>query len=232
MATAEKIIDGRRVIVYPAAAATAPVVYAPMYQESGRALLDACAARGTAPFHLVTLSHLRWEADLSPWPCPPVFTKGGGFAGEAAAFTELLTAQVLPFAEAALGVPPYRVLAGYSMAGLYALYAPFLTDAFSRLVCASGSVWFPDFVPYVEEHAFRRTPETAYLSLGDRESRTKNPTLRSVGDCMERLHDHFERQGISTTLERNPGNHYVDAAGRLARGIVWALGQGEAGERQ
>ena len=228
----EKTIAERRVIVYPAAVANAPVVYAPMYQENGRAVLAACDAVGGAPFHLVTLSGLRWEGDLSPWPCPPVFAKGGSFAGEAATFTELLTAQVLPFAEEALGSPPRRVLAGYSMAGLYALYAPFLTDAFSRLVCVSGSVWYPDFVPYVEEHAYRRTPEAVYLSLGDRESRTKNPTLHAVGDCMERLHAYFERQGIPTVLEWNPGNHYVDAAGRLARGIVWALEQEEARARQ
>lgn len=220
----EKIIAGRRVVVYPAAATNAPVVYAPMYQESGRDVLDTCAA----PFHLVTLSNLRWEADLSPWSCPPVFAKGGSFAGDAAAFTELLVTQVLPFAEEALGTPSCRVLAGYSMAGLYALYAPFLTDAFSRLVCASGSVWFPDFVPYVEEHAYRRAPEAIYLSLGDREGYTKNPTLCVVGDCVERLRVHFERQGIPTTLEWNPGNHYVDAARRLARGIDWTLKREEA----
>ena len=231
MPAIERIIAERRVIVYPAATANAPVVYAPMYQESGRAVLAACAAQGCAPFHLVTLSELRWEGDLSPWPCPPVFAKGDRFEGGAATFTEFLTTRVLPLAEATLGAPPCRVLAGYSMAGLYALYAPFLTDAFSRLVCASGSVWFPDFVPYVEEHVYRRAPETVYLSLGDRESRTKNPTLRAVGECMERLRARFERQGVPTTLEWNPGNHYVDAARRLARGIVWALEQKEAGER-
>lgn len=232
MEPVQRIMAGRRVVVYPCAAADAPTVYVPMYRESGQEVRKACAALGSAPFHLVTLSDLRWEADLSPWPCPPVFAKGGAFAGEAAAFTEFLTAQVLPFAEGALGGSSRRVLAGYSMAGLYALYAPFLTDAFSCLVCASGSVWYPDFVPYVEEHRYRQTPEVIYLSLGDRESRTKNPLLRKVRNDMERLCCYFERQGIPTIWESNPGNHYTDTEERLARGIVRVLEETKKSDEQ
>ena len=34
-------------------------------------------------------------------------------------------------------------IAGYSLAGLFALYALYKTDAFTRVASMSGSLWFP-----------------------------------------------------------------------------------------
>ena len=64
---------------------------------------------------------------------------------------------------------------GYSMAGLFSLWAAYQTDAFAGVAAASPSIWFPDFLQYMKEHDIRT--ESVYLSLGDREEKTRNPVM-------------------------------------------------------
>ena len=58
------------------------------------------------------------------------------------------------------------------MAGLFTLWAAYQTDAFAGVAAASPSIWFPDFLQYMKEHDIRT--ESVYLSLGDREEKTRN----------------------------------------------------------
>ena len=109
------------------------------------------------------------------------------------------------------------------MGGLFALYAPYITDAFSGSVSASGSVWYPKFVSYAKEHDFLQKPEAIYLSLGDLESQAKNPFLSQTENCMKELYSVYQRKAIESVFELNPGNHYKDVPYRLAKGITWML---------
>ena len=59
------------------------------------------------------------------------------------------------------------------MAGLFSLWAAYQTDAFAGVAAASPSIWFPDFLQDMKEHGIRT--ESVYLSLGDREEKTRNP---------------------------------------------------------
>lgn len=223
MKPVRKIIDDRKISVYPCGVENAPVVYSAMYAENGKALLDCCETLGCPDFDLVTISELDWNADLSPWAAPSVVTDNDGFAGNAGEFTEFIRKSVIPYAESITGAPSYRIIAGYSMAGLYALYAPYITDIFSKSVCASGSVWYEGFVDFAENNGFVRRPDCIYLSLGDMESRTKNPVLSQTERCMDRLYHSYSQLGIPTIFEMNKGNHYKNAVLRLAKGIVWGL---------
>ena len=59
----------------------------------------------------------------------------------------------MPEAEALLpGAPAWRGLAGYSLAGLFALYALYQTDVFARAASMSGSFWFEGIMEYVCSH--------------------------------------------------------------------------------
>lgn len=223
MKPVRKSIDDRKISVYPCGVENAPVVYSAMYAENGKALLDCCENLGCPDFDLVTISELDWNADLSPWAAPSVVTDNDGFAGNAGKFTEFIRKSVIPYAESVMGAPSYRIIAGYSMAGLYALYAPYITDIFSKSVCASGSVWYEGFVEFAENNGFVRRPDCIYLSIGDMESRTKNPVLSQTERCMDRLYHSYSQLGIPTIFEMNKGNHYKNAVLRLAKGIVWGL---------
>ena len=130
---------------------------------------------------------------------------------------------IISVVEETINAPTFRVIAGYSMGGLFALYAPYITDLFSRVVSASGSVWYPDFVSYVRENNFLRKPDAIYLSLGDRESQTKNRFLSQTEDRTKELFSIYQSRQINSIFELNPGNHFTDAPYRLAKGIAWML---------
>ena len=118
------------------------------------------------------------------------------------------------------GMPSHISIAGYSLAGLFALYALYHTDVFRRVASMSGSLWFPDFKEYVFSHEMKRKPEKLYLSLGDREARTGNRYLRAVQQNTESIAAHFRDAGIDVTFEMNPGNHFRNATMRSAKGIL------------
>ena len=65
-----------------------------------------------------------WEENFSPWCAPRVFAKGPNFGDGAQKTLDTLINQVIPWTESDLTEPPaYRVLVGYSLAGLFSLWA-------------------------------------------------------------------------------------------------------------
>ena len=44
-------------------------------------------------------------------------------------------------------------------------------------------------------------PELVYLSLGDREEKTKNAVMSKVGDGIRFAYEHFQNSGKKTVLE-------------------------------
>lgn len=196
--------------------------------EAGTALLERCVMCSCRAFNLVTISGLHWDEELTPWAHEPVLSKDDNFDGKADEYTIFMTQQVIPFAENAIigaAAGSERILAGYSLAGLYAIYAPYVTDAFQRVVSASGSLWYPDFLEFTLNHEFRQKPLSAYFSLGDKESRSKNMYVSKNQENTEELCGHYAKLGINSIFELNPGNHFNDATGRLAKGIAWTINQ-------
>lgn len=216
------IIDGKQINFFKNGNEGVPIVYANMYSEVGEAVLKQCEKLCCKPFHLVTITNLRWDEDLSPWVHKPVVSKSDHFTGEADQYVRFMEEKIIPLIENEIK-PQYRAIAGYSMGGLFALYAPYVTDLFSKVVSASGSVWYPKFVSYVQTKDFLKKPEAIYLSLGDLENRTKNLFLSQTENCMKDLCSIYQSKAISTIFELNPGNHYKDTAYRLAKGITWIL---------
>lgn len=200
-----------------------PTIYANMYGESGHEILGECRKLSCKPFHLVSITNLRWDEELSPWPHKPIVSKSDRFTGEAEQYVCHMTEKIIPHIEDKFELSQHRIIAGYSMGGLFALYAPYVTDIFSKSVSASGSVWYPGFLSYVKSHDFLRKPDAIYLSLGDLESHTENQFLRHTENYTNELYSIYQRKSIDTTFEMNPGDHYKDTAYRLARGITWIL---------
>jgi hypothetical protein len=65
--------------------------------------------------------------------------------------------------------------------------------------------------------------KSVYLSLGDKEEKTKNPMMAQVGNAIRKMHELLLSQGIDTVLEWNPGNHFVDSDKRMVKGFVWLM---------
>lgn len=131
---------------------------------------------------LVNIGVDLWEENFSPWCAPRVFAKGPNFGDGAQKTLDTLINQVIPWAESELTDPPaYRVLVGYSLAGLFSLWAGVSqqiardcqpdvsqsstpqqvargcqpdntpTPTFQRIGAVSGSFWFPGLLDYVDQ---------------------------------------------------------------------------------
>ena len=196
-----------------------PVVYLIADEAEGKAVWNLLEERGVY-CRLVVIPCEDWGRDLSPWPAPAVFGKED-FGGGADAFLGKVQEAVSTFEKNV--TPSFRVIAGYSLAGLFALYAPYRTDLFDKVVSASGSVWYDGWMDYVHRTPFVRSPRGVYLSVGDREKYSRNPRLQRVEEANRALADYYAEQGIDTRFQLNEGNHFADSAERLGKGISWAL---------
>ncbi len=165
-----------------------------------------------------------WNGELAPWKAPAVFGRKG-FGDGAADTLAYVTEELLPAVEQEYGIRQERkyYLGGYSLAGLFALWASCQTDLFAGIAAVSPSVWFPGWDRYMETHALR-APKV-YLSLGDREEKTKNRIMAKVGCNLRRQYEILaENPGVEAcVLERNPGNHFTDVEVRMAKGFSWLL---------
>lgn len=176
------------------------------------------------------------------------------FSGNAADTLRFLTEQVIPTLKQQFALPENVriILGGYSLAGLFALWASTQTALFSGVAAASPSVWFPGWMEFEQQHPVQA--QRIYLSLGDREERTRNSRLRSnevpsgdfkrqnglaparwrgltptsstmaaVGDNIRTLHHELVVRGKRCTLEWNCGGHFKDADLRTVRAFCWVM---------
>ena len=169
--------------------------------------------RTETPFRLTAVKVESWNRDLSPWTAPAVF--GDEDFGDGAA---ALLREILPLCA---DEGKRYFIGGYSMAGLFALWSACRTDVFSGAAAASPSLWFPGFSAYMKEKGLGC--ETVYLSLGTREEKTRNPVMRTVGDCARYCFAWMKEQGINCTLEWNPGNHFKEPGLRTAKAFAWVM---------
>ena len=100
---------------------------------------------------------------MTPWSCRPLRPSDKPFTGGADEYLELLLTRILPPAlEAVRGEPVYKGIAGYSLAGLFAIYSMYNCDDFDRVASISGSLWFPGFLEYVFDNRMKLLP-TGYI---------------------------------------------------------------------
>ena len=164
-------------------------------------------------FFLIACQVEDWNKDLSPWKAPAVFGKedfGDGAEETLRKILDLCSDE---------GKTYY--IGGYSLAGLFALWAAYQTDVFKGVAAASPSMWFPGFAEYMKKNEIKT--DTVYLSLGDREEKTRNPVMATVGDRIREAHVLLKERGVNCILEWNEGNHFKDADLRTARAFAWTL---------
>lgn len=217
-------VGGKTVSVFLGNKPGSPVIYFNTISDMGQKVFETAQETGYTPFTLVAISDLNWNQDMAPWDSSASFKNGKPFTGGADDYLRLLVEEIIPWAEKELPGPPvWRGIAGYSLAGLFALYAIYRTDVFSRVGCMSGSLWFPGFKEYVFSHEPKRRPDYIYLSLGDEETKTCNPVLKTVQENTEEIQAFYQSKGIDTVFRMNPGNHFVQEIERTTAGIHWLL---------
>lgn len=217
-------VSGKKITVYPAKCPHQPVIYLNASSDNGDDIYQALSASPYPACTLVVISNLCWAHDMSPWAISAITKDDTRCTGGADDYLRLLQDSIIPLAENALPRPiTWRGLVGYSLAGLFAIYALYQTAIFSRVASISGSLWFPGFQEYIFAHEMQITPSHLYLSLGNREDRTQNPYLQPVRMRTEAIYAFYKKCGLNIHYELNVGNHFKNAVPRTVAGLTWLL---------
>lgn len=226
----EFMIEGKKIMLFPSTTSNCPMIYFNTFDDEGEKVYQLLQKQKCVDFTLAAICDLDWNRDLSPWKAPAVFKNDEDFLGVADDFLKLLIEKIMPQVEENVsGTIKWRGLAGYSLAGLFALYALYKTDLFYKAASMSGSFWFSGFKKYAVSQQMKRQPDSLYFSLGSKECKTRHPYLKMVQQSTEELEAFYRAQGINTFFELNPGNHYQDTTARSAAGIRWILENQEEG---
>jgi predicted alpha/beta superfamily hydrolase len=182
----------------------------------------AAIAQSAHHFLFAAIPVKSWNDELSPWEAPAVWGKES-FGCNAADTLRFLTEQVIPTLKQQFHLPENVkiILGGYSLTGLFALWASTQTNLFYGVAAASPSVWFPGWMEFERQHPIQA--QHIYLSLGDKEEHTKNTVMAAVGDDIRTLHSRLTARGADCTLEWNSGGHFKDADLRTAKAFQWVI---------
>ena len=163
-------------------------------------------------FFLLGIKVDDWNNDLSLWRSKNVFGKGE-FAGRAQeTLNEIL--------KKATDKDKKYYIGGYSLAGLFALWAATKTDAFSGVAAASPSTWYDGFCDYLQD---RSLPCPVYLSLGKDEDKAKLKVLAATAEKIKETYAILQKKGVDCTLVWNEGNHFQDTHLRTAKAFSWVM---------
>lgn len=216
-------LSGKEITIYKATQPNQPLIVLNMFEGDGSDVVAELQRMGDFDFNLLVISSLDWNSELSPWKIPDISKYEPPFTGGAKQHLDWLLNEALPKGLEHISATPSKTyIAGYSMAGLFALYAMFESEAFERAACMSSSFWFPKFKEYVLSQELKHVPEKLYFSLGDKEAKTKHQILKTVQENTEAIVEHLQQAGVNVTFEMNEGNHFKDVAWRIARGI-WEM---------
>ena len=171
---------------------------------------------------MVTFQISDWNNDLSPWNAPAVFGKDGfgdGAKNTLSFIEDVLIDCICEKYQIKNDIP--IILGGYSLAGLFSLWSSYQSSSFNAIVGASPSVWFNGWEEFIDKSS--PLSNVIYLSLGDKEEKTKNQTMARVGKSIQKQEEVLNNRGIKTILEWNNGGHFQDSDIRLSRGFVWCI---------
>lgn len=197
---------------------SAPIVY---FVDSPEHPFDLSPLPSGLQSNVVSIPVASWDDSLTPWVAAGIYREepdSGGRAGDT--LTELL-GEVIPAIERANGLTPtHRAICGYSLGGLFSLYAFTHAHAFDACGCLSGSVWYEGWVDHLRSLDLDLTGKFAFLSLGTKERRAARPILRTVADNMEACAGILRQRGCEVRYEQGPGNHLQHIPERVAAGIT------------
>ena len=170
---------------------------------------------------VATIPVSAWADALTPWPAPGLYRDEPDFGGHAAQTLTTLLDEAIPAIETDEGLSPTsRALCGYSLGGLFALYALTHSSAFAACGCLSGSVWFEGWVEHLRALPLDLSGRFAYLSLGTKERRGPRPLLKTVQERMEACADILRERGCAVDYRTGPGNHLQHIPERVDAGLT------------
>ncbi len=171
---------------------------------------------------IVVIEDVNWNDNLTPWPAAGVFKKAKPFGGKAAAFLDKLTHEIIPEAERDMGIEDAeRTLLGVSLSGLFAVWTAFNTDAFSNIICISGSLWYDGFIEWMKEQTPSLQLKKICMLLGEKEKNAKEKRMSTVEERTLAAADILkEKSQANVTFELVEGTHFSPILPRMERAMM------------
>ena len=203
---------------------SSPLLILHCFSEEEEAVVKLLKGQEYFSFPLLCINNLEWQKDMCPWNSPALINTEKDFIGGADEYLSLLEKEIIPKAVEILGEEPNcYALAGYSLAGLFALYAGYRSSLFSRIASVSGSLWYPEFLSFAKEKKMLSKAEKLYLSLGTEEAKTKHAILSTIERKTRELVEHYQSSGYCVNFKLNPGNHFCEVEQRIEKAIRWIM---------
>lgn len=179
------------------------------------------AATANTDFAMAMFDTGDWARALMPWPDEAV-SRDEQTGLHASATLDYAVGTLLPQLHSRYGLLPC-IIGGYSLGGMFALWAARQAACFDGVAAASPSLWIRGWDDYADGHAIN--VQLAYLSLGNQEEHCRNQRMAHIGRCVRNEHSRLCRQigADSTTLVWNDGGHFGDEARRTAMAFAWAI---------
>lgn len=201
--------DGLGAMSGTSAGSGAPVIY--VIDSVTHPLPLAEAAAGIAS-SVVRVPVGSWGDDLTPWPAPALRPGEKDFGGRA---DETLAGLV---GEVGLRDGSCAVC-GYSLGGLFALYAFAREPRLTACACLSGSVWYEGWIDWLRANAPDCSGRYAFFSVGKKERRAGLP-FRHVEEDLAACASILRERGCEVDVALGPGSHMQHVAERLAAGLA------------
>lgn len=222
-------LEGHSCLVYsPAVHKEIPVVIVPAnapMMAAVPAILEQVEQTGAQPFYLAAFQIDHWQNECTPWPAPPLKKGGAPFGGQGTQTLDFIRQKLLPELESRCRIlpgPAGRMLAGYSLAGLFALWAAFSCTDFGAVASCSGSLWYDGWAEFMESHR-APAPLRVYLSLGSAEGKSRDVRMQAVMPNTRTAEWQCNQDPNVTryVFKIHPGGHFKEVEGRMAQALIW-----------
>ncbi len=192
-------------------------------------ILEELKQREISPeFLMLSIKPHNWNDDFTPWSVPAFREGEQAPLGKADEYIQKLSGEIKLYIDANYRTkkePENSILIGYSLGGLAALYTLYKTDTFGKVGSLSGSLWYDDWIHFMKNNIFEIRSCKVYLSLGKKESRSRNTRMSKVAECTEKATEILKEQleSENVTFEWNNGGHFTEIPKRFANAISWLL---------
>lgn len=219
-------------IIMPQNVGTYPIYYLHSAVDELEQVWSALQSKAVILVGIQMPSSKAWNDQLTPWKSKALMKNSEDFGGAAADYLKELTGYVIKLVEEEVCHEGYSIvergLVGYSLGGLFAVYAGLLTPHFQQIASVSGSLWYDGFLDYVKGYKDLQ-PSHWYFSLGDKEAKTRNLRMAQVEaatmEISEYINDLMEQNLGQVIYEVNEGNHFKEVPKRIAKAVNWLVKQ-------
>ncbi len=218
-------VAGFPIQLYDCNVPKAPIVYLLAHQMDPE-LLSLLQEKSLPAFSLacIGISSTQWNTLLAPWNTPSNFPKYLRCQGEASRFLKIFLNDILPAIQNHLSsFSGVQTMAGYSLAGLFSLWALCEWEQLEGVCAVSGSFWYPDFQTWFLDHFPLHLPICVYFSTSESEWTSQNARLSSLKPTLEAIEQSLAQKGVKTICQIHPGNHFQEPTKRLVLGIEWMI---------